>query len=177
LSAQATDKSVNKALEPLFSSQPNFSAQDLIKIGETNFLKIIQSIGLAKTKAKNCLALSKILIEKYNGEVPKIRENLEELPGVGRKTANVVLNVLFKQPTMAVDTHVARVSNRIGLVETTDDRLKIEKKLLEIIPKKFLLKAHHVLIFHGRYHCTAKKPKCESCPINSLCFKNGIATH
>jgi endonuclease-3 len=177
LSAQATDKSVNKALEPLFSSQPNFSAQDLIKIGETHFLKMIQSIGLAKTKAKNCLALAKILIEKYNGEVPKIRENLEELPGVGRKTANVVLNVLFKQPTMAVDTHVARVSNRIGLVETTDDRLKIEKKLLEIIPKKFLLKAHHVLIFHGRYHCTAKKPKCESCPINDLCFKNGIAIH
>lgn len=171
LSAQATDKSVNKALEPLFTSYPQFSPKDLIEMGEENFLKVIKSIGLAKTKAKNCYNLSKILVTKYLGEVPKKREELESLPGVGRKTANVVLNVVYKQPTMAVDTHVDRVSQRIGLVEETNDRLKIEEQLLKIVPNQFALQAHHLLIFQGRYHCTAKNPKCDSCPIEKYCLK------
>ncbi|MGY3803294.1 endonuclease III [Pigmentibacter ruber] len=171
LSAQATDKSVNKALEPLFTSYPQFSPKDLIEMGEENFLKVIKSIGLAKTKAKNCYNLSKILVTKYQGEVPKKREELESLPGVGRKTANVVLNVVYQQPTMAVDTHVDRVSQRIGLVEETNDRLKIEEQLLKIVPNQFALQAHHLLIFQGRYHCTAKNPKCDSCPITNYCLK------
>ncbi|WGL58555.1 endonuclease III [Pigmentibacter sp. JX0631] len=172
LSAQATDKSVNKALEPLFTSQPQFSAYDLLEMGEENFLKIIKSIGLAKTKAKNCYNLSGIIVSKYLGKIPESREELETLPGVGRKTANVVMNVVYQQPTMAVDTHVDRVSQRIGLVEQTNDRLKIEEELLKIVPKKFALQAHHLLIFQGRYHCTAKNPKCNTCPIENLCLKN-----
>lgn len=174
LSAQATDKSVNKALEPLFLRLPNFSARDLIQMGEDGFLKIIRSIGLAPTKAKNCFKLSLILLEKYNGNVPKQRNELEALPGVGRKTANVILNVLYGMPTMAVDTHVERVSQRIGLVAQTKDRIQIEHDLLKIVPKKNALNAHHLLIFHGRYHCLARNPKCETCPIEFVCLKNNF---
>jgi len=176
LSSQATDKSVNKALEPLLKEQPHFSAFDLLNMGENKFLTIIKSIGLAPTKAKNCFKLSKILVEKYNGIVPLNRTDLESFPGVGRKTANVVLNVLCDLPTMAVDTHVERVSQRIGLVKQTKDRLKIEENLLEIVPKKYAVKAHHLLIFQGRYHCTARNPKCGNCPINHICLKVGV-TH
>lgn len=174
LSAQATDKSVNKALEPLLKEQPQFSAFDLVNMGEENFLKIIRSIGLAPTKAKNCFKLSNILIEKMNGIVPLNRNDLESLPGVGRKTANVILNVLCDMPTMAVDTHVERVSQRIGLVPLTKDRLKIEEELLRTVPKKYAVKAHHLLIFQGRYHCTARNPKCETCPIQHICLKKGL---
>ncbi|MBX9836831.1 MAG: endonuclease III [Silvanigrellaceae bacterium] len=176
LSAQATDKSVNKALEPLLREQPQFSAFDLVKMGEDNFFKIIRSIGLAPTKAKNCYKLSKILIDKFNGVVPLNRTDLESFPGVGRKTANVILNVLCDLPTMAVDTHVERVSQRIGLVKQTKDRLEIEEDLLKIVPKKYAVKAHHLLIFQGRYHCTARNPKCENCPIHKSCLKIGV-TH
>lgn len=174
LSAQATDKSVNKALEPLLKKHPQFSAIDLLNMGEENFFNTIRSIGLAPTKAKNCYRLSKILIEKFNGVVPLNRTDLESFPGVGRKTANVILNVLCDLPTMAVDTHVERVSQRIGLISPTKDRLKIEKELLNIVPKKYAVKAHHLLIFQGRYHCTARNPKCESCPINHICLKTGV---
>ncbi|WP_222435692.1 endonuclease III [Fluviispira vulneris] len=176
LSAQATDKSVNKALEPLLQQAPNFSATDLLDMGEESFLNVIKSIGLAPTKARNCFKLAKILQEKYQGSVPLEREKLEELPGVGRKTANVILNVLCNLPTMAVDTHVERLSQRIGLVLQTKDRLKIEEELLKRVPQKYAVKAHHILIFHGRYHCVARKPKCELCPIEHLCLKVGV-TH
>ncbi|WP_211363239.1 endonuclease III [Fluviispira multicolorata] len=174
LSAQATDKSVNKALDPLLIKFPQFSAFNLVEMGEEGFLQIIRSIGLAPTKARNCFKLSQILIDKYKGEIPLEREKLEALPGVGRKTANVILNVLCGLPTMAVDTHVERLSQRIGLVAQTKDRLKIEQDLLNIVPKKYAVKAHHLLIFHGRYHCIARNPKCELCPIEPLCFKVGL---
>lgn len=174
LSAQTTDKSVNKALEPLLRKNPNFGPEYIVKLGEEKFRAVIKSIGLANTKAKNVVLLSKKLIEEFNGEVPKLRESLESLAGVGRKTANVVLNVIFGMPTMAVDTHVARLAVRMGLVADTTDRLKIEHGLLEIIPRQFSLKAHHLLIFHGRYHCTARAPKCSNCPIQKLCPKIGI---
>ncbi len=174
LSAQATDKSVNKALEPLLWEQPQFSAADLVKMGEEKFLNAIRSIGLAPTKAKNCYKLSKLLIEKFHGVVPLNRTDLELFPGVGRKTANVILNVLCGLPTMAVDTHVERVSQRIGLIPLSKDRLKIEEGLLRVVPKEYSVKAHHLLIFQGRYHCTARNPKCESCPINHICLKIGV---
>jgi endonuclease III len=176
LSAQATDKSVNKALEPLLKKQPQFSAEDLIKMGEEKFLNAIRSIGLAPTKAKNCFKLSKLLLEKFHGVVPLNRTDLESFPGVGRKTANVILNVLCGLPTIAVDTHVERVSQRIGLIPITKDRLKIEEGLLKVVPKEYSVKAHHLLIFQGRYHCTAKRPKCLSCPINQICLKIGVQT-
>ncbi|MBX9703414.1 MAG: endonuclease III [Silvanigrellaceae bacterium] len=171
LSAQTKDKAVNKALQPLLVENPQFSAPDLIKMGEQRFLQTIQSIGLAPTKAKNCLAIAKLIEQKFENKVPLEREALESLPGVGRKTANVVLNVLAGMPTMAVDTHVERVSQRIGLVEQTKNRLKIEEQLLAIVPKKHALLAHHLLIFLGRYLCTARTPKCESCPIEQECKK------
>ena len=171
LSAQTTDKAVNKALAPLFENCKTFSPDDLIEMGQENFYQIIKSIGLAPTKSKNAYSIAKILVEKFNGQVPKIREELESLPGVGRKTANVVLNVRDKLPTMPVDTHVARVSQRLGLVKPTTDRLKIEADLLKIIPSDFLQMAHILLIFHGRYLCTARNPKCSICPVDHLCPK------
>ncbi|APJ05034.1 endonuclease III [Silvanigrella aquatica] len=177
LSAQATDKSVNKALNPLYTQYPQFSAQDLVKMGEEKFLNTIRSIGLAPTKAKNCLKLANMLQENFDGKVPLNRTDLEQLPGVGRKTANVILNVLCGMPTMAVDTHVERVSQRIGLVPATKNRLEIEEGLLKALPKKYAIKAHHLLIFQGRYHCTARNPKCETCPIEHLCLKRGVVTH
>lgn len=174
LSAQTTDKSVNKALTPLFEKYPKFSAQDLVKMGVEAFYHVIKNIGLARTKAKNAYHTAQILIEKFNEQVPHTREELESLPGVGRKTANVVLHQLINLPVIAVDTHVARVSQRIGLVSPTENRLKIEQMLMETIPKKYLHAAHHILIFHGRYICTARAPKCSICPINSLCKKYGV---
>lgn len=174
LSAQTTDKSVNKALEPLLKSNPSFSPKDLLEMGSDKFFNIIKTIGLARTKSKNAYRTSQILVEKFHGKVPHTREELESLPGVGRKTANVVLNNLFNWPLIAVDTHVARVSQRLGLVKQTNDRLKIEHELVNVLPEKFLSIAHHLLIFHGRYLCTARAPKCAECPLNELCPKIGV---
>jgi endonuclease-3 len=175
LSAQTTDKAVNKALAPLFSERPNFSPQDLVAMGEKKFLGVIKSIGLAPTKAKNSVALARQLLQLHNGEVPLDRKSLEDLPGVGRKTANVVLNVVAGMPTMAVDTHVARVSVRLGLARRTENRLQIEEDLLKIVPKEWGVQAHHLLIFHGRYHCTARAPKCAACPVANQCRKVGVS--
>lgn len=174
LSAQTTDKAVNKALAPLFLRSPDFSPADLVALGEKKFLALIKSIGLAPTKAKNSIALARILLSRFDGQVPMVRESLEELPGVGRKTANVVLNVIAGLPTMAVDTHVARVSIRLGLVRPTENRLHIESELVEIIPDRWAVQAHHLLIFHGRYHCTARQPRCVSCPVAKQCMKIGL---
>lgn len=174
LSAQTTDKSVNKALAPLLMENPKFSPHDLLHMGESDFLKSIKSIGLAPTKAKNAIKSAQILVEKFQGHVPLNRQDLESLPGVGRKTANVVLNVLCQLPTMPVDTHVERVSIRLGLVAPTKNRLKIELELLKKIPKEFAHHAHHLLIFHGRYHCMARNPKCSTCPVEHLCPKIGL---
>jgi endonuclease-3 len=166
LSAQATDISVNKATLELFKNHKN--PEDFLILGENNLKKYIKTIGLYNTKAKNIIALSKILVDKYNSNIPENFEELVNLPGVGRKTANVVLNCAFKQPTMAVDTHVARVSNRIGLTSEKIPR-KIEIDLLKQIPAKWLKYAHHWLILHGRYICKARKPECKKCPICHLC--------
>lgn len=174
LSAQTTDKAVNKALAPLLEAHPEFGPQDLLEMGEAGFLKVIQSIGLAPTKAKNCVRLSAELLALHGGEVPSSRDGLEALPGVGRKTANVVLNVLHGHPTMAVDTHVARLAVRLGLVEPTENRLRIEEALLSKVPARHGRLAHHQLIFHGRYHCTARSPKCEECVLKSLCPQVGV---
>jgi endonuclease-3 len=174
LSAQTTDKAVNKALEPLFLSSPDFSPTDLVALGEKKFLSLIKSIGLAPTKAKNSVGLARILLSRFDGQVPMVRESLEELPGVGRKTANVVLNVIAGLPTMAVDTHVARVSIRLGLVRPTENRLQIESELVAIVPERWAVQAHHLLIFHGRYHCVARKPRCGSCPVAKQCMKVGL---
>ncbi len=170
LSAQSTDVGVNKATKALFAKADN--AQKMLKLGEENLKKYINTIGLYNAKAKNVIALSHILVEKYQGEVPNDFEILQTLPGVGRKTANVVMNCAFGAPTMAVDTHVFRVANRIGLCKASDV-LKTELALLKNIPKKWLSHAHHWLILHGRYVCQARKPKCFECNINHLCeFKN-----
>jgi endonuclease-3 len=168
LSAQSTDISVNKATQELFKIADN--PLKMLEIGEKQLKKYISSIGLFNSKASNIIKLSKILIEEFNGEIPQNFEQLKSLPGVGRKTANVVLNCAFGKPTIAVDTHVFRVANRIGLV----DEINVEKTefaLLKIIPKKFLYHAHHWLILHGRYVCIARKPKCHECKINNLCLK------
>jgi endonuclease-3 len=175
LSAQATDKSVNKAMQPILTQNKDFCAQDLLNMGEVGFFQAIKSIGLAPTKSRNCYKIASILQEKYQGGVPLTREALEALPGVGRKTANVVLNVICSQPTMPVDTHVERLAKRIGFSALEASRLQVEEALLKIIPKKYALKAHHLLIFHGRYHCLARSPKCSTCPIENFCEKNDIA--
>ncbi len=175
LSAQTTDKAVNKALSALLESQPTFGPADLVALGEVGFLGVIKSIGLAPTKAKNCVRLAGDLLARHGGEVPSEREALEALPGVGRKTANVVLNVLYGLPTMAVDTHVARLAVRLGLVEPTENRLHIEEALLGKVPSRHARQAHHQLIFHGRYHCTARAPKCEECALSPLCPRVGLA--
>lgn len=166
LSAQATDKSVNIATAPIFATCK--TAQDIVDMGLEAFTQAIRTIGLYKTKAKNALQTCAILIEKYGGEVPADREALEALPGVGRKTANVVLNTAFGQPTMAVDTHIFRVSNRTGLAKGKNV-LEVEQRLLKNVPKPFLLNAHHWLILHGRYVCVARKPKCPQCSLSDLC--------
>lgn len=166
LSAQATDKSVNIATRPIFARCK--TPQDIVNMGLEAFTEAIRTIGLYKTKAKNVLKTCAILVEQYHGEIPQTREELEALPGVGRKTANVVLNTAFRQLTMAVDTHIFRVSNRTGIAPGKNV-LEVEKNLLKFVPKEFLLDAHHWLILHGRYICVARKPKCPNCLISDLC--------
>lgn len=170
LSAQSTDKGVNKATESLFSIVQ--TPKQMMMLGEEKLANYIRTIGLYKTKSKNIIKLSSILIERYNSVVPATRESLMELPGVGRKTANVVLNVAFGQPTMPVDTHVFRVSNRTGMAKGKTPE-EVEEKLLKAIPKKFAKDAHHLLILLGRYVCIARSPKCKSCPVKEECaFKD-----
>jgi endonuclease-3 len=166
LSAQATDKGVNKATGPLF--QHVDTPQKMIALGEAKLRDAIKTIGLYRTKAKNVIALSKMLVENFNGEVPRDHEALESLPGVGRKTANVVLNVAFGEPTMAVDTHIFRVSNRTGLAPGKNPR-EVEDELEKIVPAKYMSHAHHWLILHGRYICIARKPRCPDCIVADLC--------
>lgn len=166
LSAQATDKSVNLATRKLFALAD--TPQKLLMLGEEKLLDRIKSIGLYKTKAKNILATCQILVDEYDGEVPRTREQLEKLPGVGRKTANVVLNTAFGELTIAVDTHIFRVANRTGLARGKNV-LEVELKLLKVVPKVFMHDAHHWLILHGRYVCKARKPECGHCVISHLC--------
>jgi endonuclease-3 len=166
LSAQATDKGVNKATATLFEKAD--TPEKMLALGEETLREAIKTIGLYRTKAKNVIALSKALIEQHGGEVPKEREQLEALPGVGRKTANVVLNVAFLKPTIAVDTHIFRVANRTGIAAGKNPR-EVEDGLEKIVPKKYKLHAHHWLILHGRYVCVARKPRCPDCLIADLC--------
>lgn len=166
LSAQATDAGVNKATASLFKRVS--SPQEMVALGEEGLRQAIRTIGLYPTKARHVIALSRLLLEKHQGAVPSEREALEALPGVGRKTANVVLNVFFNQPTIPVDTHVFRVANRTGLAPGKTP-LEVEKKLLQCVPKAFLSRAHHMLIFHGRYTCKARKPLCAQCPVSAFC--------
>jgi endonuclease-3 len=166
LSAQATDKSVNLATKELFPKAN--TPQKILELGENGLQEYIKSIGLYKTKAKNILATCTLLIQNHGGEVPRTREELERLPGVGRKTANVMLNTAFGQPAIAVDTHIFRVSNRTGIARGKTV-LEVEQKLLKCVPGQFRHDAHHWLILHGRYICVARKPKCPVCLINDLC--------
>jgi endonuclease III len=166
LSAQATDVSVNKATAPLFELAD--TPQKMVALGEARLKTFIKTIGLFNTKAKNVIALSHTLVEKYGGAVPRARQELEALPGVGRKTANVVLNVAFGEPTIAVDTHIFRVGNRTGLARGKTPPA-VEDKLVKVVPKKYRLHAHHWLILHGRYICVARKPKCPECPVRKVC--------
>jgi len=170
LSAQATDVGVNKATARLFPVANTPEA--ILALGVDGLKEYIKTIGLYNTKAENVIKTCRILIEKYDSQVPENRADLESLPGVGRKTANVVLNTAFGHLTMAVDTHIFRVSNRTGIAPGKNV-LEVEKKLLRVIPKEFLKDAHHWLILHGRYTCTARKPKCGACIIEDLCeFKD-----
>ncbi len=166
LSAQATDAGVNKATGPLFAAAGTPAA--MVALGEEKVRDLIKSIGLFRTKAKNVVALSRLLIEEHGGQVPASREALERLPGVGRKTANVVLNVAFNEETIAVDTHVLRVANRTGLApgKTPD---AVEDVLVRVVPQRWRRNAHHWLILHGRYTCVARKPRCGACGIADLC--------
>ncbi len=166
LSAQATDVGVNKATAKLYPVANTPKA--ILDLGLDGLKSYIKTIGLFNSKADNILKTCRILVEQYNGEVPADRVALEALPGVGRKTANVVLNTVFKQPVMAVDTHIFRLSNRTGLAKGKNVR-EVEDKLVKNTPKEFLLDAHHWLILHGRYTCTARKPKCQDCIVNDLC--------
>jgi endonuclease-3 len=166
LSAQATDAGVNKATPALFELAD--TPEKMVKLGEARVRELIKTIGLYRMKAKNVIALSRKLIAEHGSEVPGTREALQALPGVGRKTANVVLNIAFRQPTMAVDTHIFRIGNRTGLAPGKDP-LAVELKLLEVVPEKYMLHAHHWLILHGRYTCLARRPLCESCIIADLC--------
>jgi len=171
LSAQATDVSVNKACKELFELAN--TAEKMIQLGEIKLKSKIRSIGLFNTKAKNIIKTCKILIDHHQGIVPDNRAELEALPGVGRKTANVILNTAFGKPTIAVDTHVFRVANRTGLAKGKTPYI-VEQGLLEIVPKRFLKNAHHLLILHGRYVCISRKPLCYNCSIYSYCeFNNG----
>lgn len=166
LSAQATDKGVNKATDPLFRFANTPEA--IAALGETGLKTYIKTIGLFNTKAKNILKTCKLLIDKHASQVPDNREALEALPGVGRKTANVILNTAFGQPTMAVDTHIFRVANRTRIAPGKTV-LEVEKRLVRLIPEEFILDAHHWLILQGRYTCIARKPRCGSCLISDLC--------
>lgn len=166
LSAQATDKGVNRATRPLFRAHP--TPQSMVELGEEGIADYIQTIGLYRTKAKNVARLSQLLLERHGGEVPHDRAALEALPGVGRKTANVVLNIAFKEPTIAVNTHIFRLGNRTGLAPGKDVEA-VEQKLLKVVPVEFRLHAHHWLILHGRYICKAHTPDCPRCPVADLC--------
>ena len=173
LSAQATDAGVNKATEELFKVAD--TPEKMLKLGEDRVRDYIKTIGLFRNKAKNVIALSQMLLDDFGGTVPSVREDLEKLPGVGRKTANVVLNVAFDQPTMAVDTHIFRVSNRTGLAPGKNP-LEVELALEKAVPDVFALHAHHWLILHGRYVCKARKPACGNCLISDLClFEDKVA--
>jgi endonuclease III len=166
LSAQATDKGVNLATPRLFAAAGNPKA--MLALGQDGLEQCIKTIGLYRTKAKNLIATCRMLIEQYGGEVPRDREALESLPGVGRKTANVILNTAFGEATIAVDTHIFRVANRTGIAPGKDV-LEVEKKLLKLVPAPYLRHAHHWLILHGRYVCKARKPDCPTCVIRDLC--------
>ena len=170
LSAQSTDKGVNIATRRLFALAPTPEA--MMDLGEAGIAEQIKTIGLYRNKAKNTALLSRLLVERHGGEVPNDRTALEALPGVGRKTANVVLNTIFGEPTMAVDTHIFRLANRTGL-PPGKDVVEVEKRLLRRIPKDYLRDAHHWLILHGRYVCVARKPKCDECSIRDLCLYKG----
>ena len=171
LSAQTTDKSVNKISPKLFEKYP--SAKELAEAEQDDVIDIIKTIGMYKTKSRNIISLAKVLCDKYGGEVPGTYDELIELPGVGRKTANVVLSVGFGQQRIAVDTHVFRVTNRIGLV-SEKDVLKTELALMKVLPENRWSEAHHSFIFHGRNCCSARKPKCSECVIADLCEKTGV---
>ena len=166
LSAQATDVSVNLATAKLYPVANTPEA--ILSLGEEGLKRYIRTIGLFNTKAKNVIATCRMLVEQHGSKVPDTREELEALPGVGRKTANVILNTAFRQVAMAVDTHIFRVSNRIGIAPGRNV-LEVEKELLRLVPEEFLLDAHHWLILHGRYVCVARKPRCGECPIADLC--------
>lgn len=169
LSAQTTDKGVNKATGPLFKIAD--TPQKLLSLGEEGLISYIKTIGLYRNKAKHLMGLSQKLIDDFDGEVPCDRDALMTLPGVGRKTANVVLNVIFHQPTMPVDTHLLRISPKIGLAEGNTPET-VEKSLLERIPPEFLPDAHHWILLHGRYVCTARNPQCDKCLIHDICKHN-----
>lgn len=170
LSAQATDKGVNVATRKLYAVAN--TPQAILSLGEERLMEYLKTIGLYRTKSKNVLAMCQLLIHRFAGEVPRTREELESLPGVGRKTANVILNTAFGQPTMAVDTHIFRLGNRTNLAPGKTV-LDVEKKLLTVIPAEFLMDAHHWLILHGRYVCKARKPECERCIIWEECEFKG----
>lgn len=170
LSAQATDVSVNKATARLFPAAP--TPDRMAALGEENLAEYIRTIGLYRTKAKNVIATCHLLLERHNGEVPNEREALEALPGVGRKTANVVLNTAFGQPTIAVDTHIFRLGNRTGLAPGKTV-LEVEQKLLRVTPEKYKKDAHHWLILHGRYICKARQPECGRCVVADICGFKG----
>lgn len=172
LSAQATDAGVNKATAKLFPVAN--TPQAMLDLGLEGIMQYTRTIGLYKTKSKHIIETCKILVQQYDGEIPRTREELEALPGVGRKTANVVLNTAFRQPVMAVDTHIFRVANRTKLAPGKNVR-EVEDKLMKFIPKEFLLDAHHWLILHGRYTCKAQKPQCSKCLIYDLCEYEGKA--
>ena len=169
LSAQATDRSVNIATRKLFAAAD--TPQKILALGKTGLQKYIKSIGLYRTKAKNIIATCKMLIQEHGGNVPRTREELERLPGVGRKTANVILNTAFGEPTIAVDTHIFRVANRTGVAQGKNV-LEVERRLLKFVPENFRRDAHHWLILHGRYICRARNPDCPACIINDLCEYN-----
>lgn len=167
LSAQTTDVAVNKVTKDLFLKYP--TPFELAEADINDVMELINKIGLFRNKSKNIINLSKILVEKHNGIVPNDRDSLEALPGVGRKTANVVLSIAFGVPAIAVDTHVNRVSKRLGLASEDDSLMNVEQNLMDSFPKETWTKLHHQLIFFGRYHCLAKKPKCELCPLFDVC--------
>lgn len=171
LSAQTTDKSVNKATGPLYAKAD--TPEKILSLGEDALREYIKTIGLYRVKARHVIALCQMIIEKYNSKVPLERTALQSLPGVGRKTANVILNVLAGELTMPVDTHLLRIAPRIGLSDGTTP-VQVENDLMKRIPKEYLTHAHHWLVLHGRYVCTARKPKCSDCLIADFCKKNGV---
>ena len=171
LSAQATDKSVNKATAPLY--QVADSPEKILELGEAGLISYIKSIGLFRSKARHVMELSQILVRDFGGKIPRTREDLQKLPGVGRKTANVILNVVYGEPTMPVDTHLLRISPRMGLSNGTTPEA-VEQDLIRVIPAEYMQHAHHWLILHGRFICSASNPQCTDCPIADLCMHNNL---